>query len=52
MGLHKEVRASRLTNRIVQHGCSLSELQEKLRAVDSPLPFVISRPSSKKGRVI
>ena len=34
MRLHKEVRASRPINRILQHGCSPLELKEKLRAID------------------
>ena len=52
MGLHKEVRASRLTNKILQHGCSPLELQEKLRAVNSFLPLAISRPASNNERII
>ena len=52
MRLHKEVQANRPTNRILQHGCSPSELQEKLRFIDSLLPLAISRPASNNGRVI
>ena len=52
MGLHKEARASDPTNRILQHGCSPSELQEKLRAVDSLIPLAISRLARNNGRVI
>ena len=52
MGLHKDVRASRATNRILQHGCNPSELKENLRVVDSLLPLAISRLDSNNGRVI
>ena len=52
MGLHKEIRGSRPTNKILQHRCSPSELQERLRAVDSFLPLDISKPANNNGRVI
>ena len=52
MRLHKEVRASRLTNRILQHGCNSSELQKSLRAFESFLQLAIFKPVSNNGRVI
>ena len=39
MGLHKEIRASRLVGRSLQHGLSLTELQEELCVVYSILPL-------------
>ena len=51
MGLHKEVWARRPINRVLQHGCSPSELQKKLQFVDSLLPTVPRLPNNN-GRVI
>ena len=51
-GLYEDVRASRLTKRILQHGCSPSELQKKLWAVNALIPLAISRPAKNNGRII
>ena len=46
MGLHKEIRASRLVGRSLQHGLSLTELQEELCVVYSILPLSLDSPTT------
>ena len=52
MRFYEEVRAGRLTNRILQHGRGPSELQEKIWANDPFFALAISRPVNDNGRIV